>query len=389
MTFDEQSLLREVQISAELEKLGSSIFFSAGKSSTTVRVTSLKKNLDATLKLLEEKLLNPGFREEDFKLTKKQYKAGVKDEETNANIIAGKMFAYSLYGNTIMGLQPTTKTIDNIEMADLKEYYNNYYSPSVANVVIAGDINEKDILQKLEFLNKWQGKMLVIPPVIDPPAPTEPRFYIYNKNLAPSSVIQMGYTSLKFDATGDYYKNRVANFVFGGNFNSRLNLNLREEKGYTYGIRSGFSGGKYNGTFNIGCSVKRSATALSLAEIIKEFKKYETNGITDTELEYTKNSLLNQEALQYEDISQKASFLSSVLRYNLEKDYTAKQNQILKSMTKEDVNQQIKKYFDSNRLTTVVVGDKWIIESLLEKASKDANNKEVLNKVKLKKISID
>jgi predicted Zn-dependent peptidase len=84
----------------------------------------------------------------------------------------------------------------------------------------------------------------------------------------------MGYPSLKFDATGDYFKNRVANFVFGGAFNSRLNLNLREDKGYTYGIRSGFSGGKYTGTFQISSSVKRPATALSLAEIIKEFTKF-------------------------------------------------------------------------------------------------------------------
>jgi zinc protease len=135
--------------------------------------------------------------------------------------------------------------------------------------------------------------------------------------------------------------------------------------------------------------VKRISTALSLAEIIKEFKKYEAEGITDAELAYTKSALLNTEAIRYENPYHKADFLSTILRYNLEKDYTVKQNQILSSMTKEDVNAQIKKYFDSNKLTTVVVGDKWIVESLLEKESKNANNKEVLNKVKLKKISID
>ena len=199
----------------------------------------------------------------------------------------------------------------------------------------------------------------------------------------------MGYPSLKFDATGDFYKNRIANFIFGGNFNSRLNLNLREQKGYTYGIRSSFSGGKYMGMFSINSSVKRNSTALSLAEIIKEFKKYETQGINDNELLFTQNSLLNEEALKYESPVQKANFLASIIKYNLDKNYTNKQNEILKNITKEEVNQQIKKHFDSNKLTTVVVGDKYIIESLLEKASKDANNKEVLNKVKLKKISID
>ncbi|MEI6019602.1 MAG: pitrilysin family protein [Bacteroidota bacterium] len=377
------------QISAELEKLGSDISFQAGKSATTIRVQCLKKNLDATIKLLEEKLINPGFRDEDFKLSKKQYRASVNDEDYDANTIANKMFSYALYGNTILGTQPSVKSVEKIELADLKEYYEKYYSPSVANLVIAGDFDQTDIMKKLEFLNKWQKKEVVIQPIVEPAPTTEPRFFIFNKELAPSSVIQMGYPSLKFDATGDYYKNRIANFVFGGAFNSRLNLNLREDKGYTYGIRSGFSGGKYTGVFNIGSSVKRSTTALSLAEIIKEFKKYETNGITDAELEFTKKSLLNQEALQYEALFQKASFLSNVARYNLDKNYTVQQNQILKNMSKDDVNQQIKKYFDSNKLTTVVVGDKWIIESQLEKASKEANNKEVLNKVKLKKISLD
>ena len=377
------------QISSQLDVLGSSIVFEANKSSTIIRVNCLKKNIDATLKILEEKLLSPGFRDEDFKLTKKQYKEGVRDEETDANTTAAKMFSYSLYGNTIMGLSPSTKSIDNVELADVKDYYTNYYSPSVTNLVIVGDIDEKEVLTKLEFLNKWQAKEVTIQPIPEPVASTEPRFFIYNKALAPSSVINMGYPSLKFDATGDYYKNRIANFVFGGAFNSRLNLNLREDKGYTYGIRSGFNGGKYTGVFQIGCAVKRSATALSLAEIIKEFKKYETGGITDAELAYTKSSLLNTEAIRYENPYQKADFLSTIARFNLEKDYTVKQNQILKSMTKDEVNQQVKKYFDSNKLTTVVVGDKWIIESQLEKASKETNNKEVLNKVKLKKISID
>ena len=377
------------KISAELEKLGSSINFTAGKSSTSIELNCLKKNLDATLKLLEEKLLNPAFKDEDFKLAKKQYKESIKDEDNSPNVVANKMFNYALYGNTVMGLQPSYKSIDNLELSDVKEYYEKYYSPTVAHLVVVGDIEEKDILPKLEFLNKWQAKEVAIQPIIEPVPNTEPKFFIYNKELAPSSVIQMGYPALKFDATGDYFKNRIANFVFGGNFNSRLNLNLREDKGYTYGIRSNFSGGKYNGTFQISSSVKRSATALSLAEIIKEFKKYEKDGITDAELDFTKNSLLNQEALRYEDPDQKAVFLGGIARFNLEKDYTSKQNQILKDITKDEVNQQIKKYFDSNKLTTVVVGDKWIIETQLDNAAKDAKNKEVLNKVKLKKISLD
>jgi zinc protease len=377
------------KISAELEKLGSSIGFFANKTATTIQINSLKKNLDATLKLLEEKLLSPGFNAEDFKLAKKQYKESVKNEETSANSMASKAFSYAMYGNTVMGLEPSIKSIENVQLSDVTDYYNNYYSPSVTSIVVVGDVEEKDVMAKLAFLNKWAAKEVKIQPIPEPEPSKEPQFFIYNKYGAPSSVITMGYPSLKFDATGDYYKNRIANFVFGGAFNSRLNLNLREDKGYTYGIRSGFSGGKYAGTFAISSSVKRPATALSLAEIIKEFTDYQTNGITDKELEFTKSSLLNEEALKYEAPYQKASFLSNIVRYNLDKNFTNEQNKILKNITKDEVNAQIKKYFDVNKLTTVVVGDKAMIEAQLDKASKDAKNKEVLNKVKLKKISVD
>ncbi len=377
------------QISAELQKLGSSIDFSAGKNATTIQVTSLKKNLDATLKILEEKLLNPGFNAEDFKLIKKRYKESVKNDETSPNSMANKAFSYALYGNSVLGLEPSIKSIENVELDDVKNYYNQFYSPSVTNMVIVGDIDEKEIMPKLNFLTKWQAKEVKIQPIPEPAPSTEPQFYVFNKYGAPSSVITMGYPSLKFDATGDYFKNRIVNFAFGGAFNSRLNLNLREDKGYTYGIRSGFSGGKYNGTFFISSSVKRPATALSLAEIIKEFTNYQNNGITDKELAFTKNALLNEEALKYEAPYQKASFLSNIVRYNLDKNFTAEQNKILKNITKDEVNAQIKKYFDVNKLTTVVVGDKAYIEATLDKASKDANNKEVLKKVKLKKITID
>ncbi len=374
------------QISAELEKLGSSINFSSSKTATTIRIDCLKKNLDATLKLLDEKLFNPAFKEEDFKLAKKEFEEGIRNEFTSADLTASKNFDFALYGSSVMGLQPTIKSVGNIELKDLKNYYDNYYSPTVTKLVIVGDIDEKEITPKIEFLNKWQGKDIKIQPIPEPVQPTEQQFYICNKDFASSSVIVMGNTSIKYDATGDYYKNRIANFVFGGNFNSRLNLDLREDKGYTYGIRSGFYGDKYTGSYEISTSVKRSVTALSLAEIVKEYKKFVENGVTDKELEFTKNSLLNSEALKYESPFQKASFLSNIAQYNLEKDYTLKQNQLLKNITKDEVNQQIKKYFNSSKLTTVIVGDKSMIEAQLERISKDPKNKDILNNVKLKKL---
>ncbi len=376
------------KISAELDKMGSSISFSSDRLSTSIRVNCLKQNLDATLKLLEEKLFYPGFKEEDFKLAKKQYRASIKDEETSSDQIADKLFDLALNGETVMGLRPTTKTVDAIELSDLKAYYKAYYAPDLMRVVVVGDVNESDILSKLSFLGNWKPKSLQLPKAPAPLTTTAPQFLIGNKTLASSSVIKMGYPSLKFDANGDFYKNRIANFIFGGNFNSRLNLNLREQKGYTYGIRSSFEGDAYSGRFSISSAVKRSSTALSVAEILKEFNRYVKEGITEDELQFTKSSLLNQEALKYEAPMQKASFLYNIQRFELPADYTKKQNELLNSMTRADVNAQIVKSFLPSQLTTVIVGDRYIIESLMEKA-KEGQNREVLNNVKFKKITLD
>src|SRR5690606_6764820 len=106
--------------------------------------------------------------------------------------------------------------------------YTRAFSPAGANLVVVGDIAQDEIVPKLKFLEAWEKKNVELQPVPEPETPKEQKFFVIHKELAPSSMIMMGYPSLKFDATGDYFKNRVANFIFGGNFNSRLNLNLRE-----------------------------------------------------------------------------------------------------------------------------------------------------------------
>lgn len=378
------------QMSAELEKLGSSIYFSSGKYNNSISVSCQKKNLDATLKLLEEKLLNPGFNPEDFKRGKKQYKESIKNDKTSPNTMASKAFAQAIYGaSSVLGMEPTAKSVDAIELQDLKDYFASAYSSANGNIVVVGDIKESEILPKLEFLNKMSSKPVKMQPIPESPAASGQQFLIVDKVAAPSSVITMGYPSLKYDATGDYFKNQIANFIFGGNFNSRLNLNLREDKGYTYGIYSRFNGNKYTGTFSIGSSVKRPATILSLMEITKEFNKFVNEGLNDKDLEFTKNSMLNVEALRYESPYQKASFLGNIAYYNLPKDYVTQQNTILKNITKEELNAHIKKNFDMSKMTTVIVGDKNYIEAKLNDALKDNKNKEALNNVKFKKMSVD
>lgn len=369
------------QISAEEEKLGSSISFRGSKENTIVVIECLKKNLDATLKLFEEKLLKPRFDAEDFKRVKKQYKESLRDEKTNPEILADKAFKNVLYGNSPFGIFPTAKNADKLELEDVKDYYNKFYSPSVAILTVVGDISEKDILPKLEFLEKWTAKDVVIKTATPVQLASEPQILIVNKDFAPQSIIRMGMTSLPFDATGDFFKNTIVNFPFGGAFNSRVNLNLREDKGFTYGAHSGFEGDAHHGAFTIGTSVKRVATVLALKEIMVETKNYIDKGVTDDELSFTKSSLLNSEALKYESAYQKALFLTKIAKYKLDKDFTVKQADILKKMTKEEFNQQIKKYF-TNNMALVIVGDKDVIKAQIDKIANDKNEQVKFGKIK-------
>ena len=137
---------------------------------------------------------------------------------------------------------------------------------------------------------------------------------------------------MPFDYAGDYYKANVLNFPLGGNFNSRLELNIREDKGWSYGISSFFSGSKLPGFFGIGTDVRRSATDSSVAEIMKIVKDFTANGMNDEELSFTKNAFLNSEAIRYESPGQKAGFLSGIIQYNLPPDFKQTQAKVLKDL---------------------------------------------------------
>ncbi|MFM9027229.1 MAG: M16 family metallopeptidase [Bacteroidota bacterium] len=368
------------QISAELDKLGSDISFDGGKMSTTVTVRCLTKNLDATLKILEEKLMRPRFDAEDFKRIKKQYVESLVSERKQAESTANKLFYQVMYGENIMGAYVSDKNVKKFTLEEVKAYYENYYSPSVSKLVIVGDVDEKDILPKLAFLEQWKGKEVKLPEInVSAVAGQPTQIYLSHKENAPQSVVMIGHAGMKYDATGDYFRANAMNFSFGGAFNSRLNLNLREAKGYTYGIRSGFSGNKYTGEFMISSSVKRSATDTSIAEIMKEWKSFREKGMSEEEMNFTKNSILNGEALRYESPFQKATFLSRIIQYNLPSDYTNQQQKILKEMTLSEMNGLAQKDFHPESAIILVVGNKYVLKDRLEK----------LGYGKVKEISLD
>jgi len=349
------------EFSAALDRLGSNISVYAGDDNTTVYVQSLTKNLPATMALLEQRLLHPRFAQADFDRLKKQTLEGIANQTTQPVVIANNAYSRLLYGpGDIMSVpvSGTTATVSELTLDDVKQFYQQNYAPNVSYVTAVGDVDEATVEKSLAFLKTWPRKGVTIPSGERTQQPDKTRIYFINKDGAAQSEIRVGYlTPLTYDATGDYYRAYLANYLLGGAFNSRINLNLREDKGYTYGARSGFQGTRYIGPYTAQAGVRADATAASVKEFMKEITDYR-NGITDEELAFLQSSVGQSDALRYETGQQKAGFLSRLVEYDLAPDYVTKQSEILKNLKKEDVLASAQKYLPADKMYIVVVGDR-------------------------------
>jgi len=350
------------QMSSELEKLGSSITVNNTDDAIVFTVQCLKKNLDKTLQLLEERMLNPKFNEDAFNRTKRQLEQRMKNSKSQPAGVATEVYAKLLYGeNNILGLPDdgTPETLANIKFEDMQAYYDNYIGSADGKVVIVGDVKQANVLPQLSFLTKLPVKSFSVPVPAAPKALDKTKIYLVDIPKAAQTEFRVGYvTDLKYDATGDFYKATLTNYALGGGFNGRVNLNLREDKGWTYGARSGFAGDKYTGTFTFSSGIKAGATDSALYEVMKEITDYSTNGIKEDEVAFMKKSIGQSDARNYETGIQKAAFIGRIQEYNLPADFVTKQNAILTNISKKDIDALAKRYIDPVKMNILLVGDK-------------------------------
>lgn len=351
------------QMTVELQKLGSSINVSSNFDGIVFTVQSLKKNLDKTFVLLEERMLNPKFTDDAFKRIQKQTLENFKQAKSQPAAVASEVIAKINYGpNNILSMNEdgTPNTVKNLSLADIQGYYNNNWTSSDARVVVVGAVKQEEVLPKLSFFSKLPNKKIVLPKVDATPQPAdESKIFLVDIPKAAQTEFRVGYaTGLKYDATGEYYKTGLMNFALGGGFNGRVNINLREDKGWTYGARTSFSADEYSGEFEFSSGIKADATDSALSEVIKELKNYSINGITDNELMFVKSAIGQRDALRYETGLQKAGFIGNILRYNLPANYTQQQANVLKAIMKKDIDALAKQWINPDKLNMLLVGDK-------------------------------
>ncbi|MEM9690861.1 MAG: insulinase family protein, partial [Pseudomonadota bacterium] len=259
------------------------------------------------------------------------------------------------------------ESVAALTLDDVREFYASYVAPSIADIVIVSNLDEATVREKLAVLEDWEGEAKARPALEEFPELGETKIYLVDKPGAAQSEIRIGKRSLTYDAAGEYYRASLANFTLGGAFNSRINLNLREDKGYTYGARSGFSGNKEYGTFTARAGVRTDATADSIVQFENEIRGVVDDGLTEEEMSFTRRALGQRDARRYETPSQKINILSQIIEYDLDDNFIEVQNEILASVGKEELDALAKQHMGIDNAVIVVVGDKeTIYDSLKE-----------------------
>jgi len=218
----------------------------------------------------------------------------------------------------------------------------------------------------LSELSDWEAKPVAEASDKAFPDLGDPTIYFIDKPDAAQSEIRIGKRALPYDATGEFYRASLMNYPLGGAFNSRINLNLREDKGFTYGARSFFDGENTRGYYRAGAGVKTDSTAASITEFLKEIQGYHDNGITDEELAFTKSAIGQRDARAYETPGQKLGFLGRMMTYDLEPDFVDKQSDILQNISKAEIDVLASELINPDDMIIVVVGDKAKIMDDLE-----------------------
>lgn len=348
-----------LELEEAIEMLGANIRVGASTTSVSISGSCLVRNFDATLALLEEMLLEPRWDEEEFGLAKIRVLNNLKRQKASPNALAGEMFQKLVYGeDNIFSINGsgTEESVNGITIDDLKAFYAESLSPNIANFHIAGKITKDLVIKALQPLaQKWTAKEVDFPQFAFPESPAKSQIWFVDVPGAKQSVIQIGCLG-PARSDPDYFAATVMNDKLGGSFNGWVNMVLREEKGFTYGARSGFSGNIVAGTFTASAPVRSSAT-LESVQIFRDLMAKYRQGITQEDLDFTKNSLLKSYARRYETLGALTGMLGEISVYNLPKDYPLREQEIIRNMTLEQHKALAQKYIDPNRMYYVIAGD--------------------------------
>lgn len=348
------------ELEEAIDQLGAGVSIRAGREAIVISGNTLVRNFDDLMEIVSEMMLEPRWDEREFELTKQQVLNQLIQQQGNPNAIAGNAFNKLIYGEgNILSFSTngTVESVENITLEDLKMYYSNYFSPSVADVHVAGDVTKAQVRYVLsELENSWEAKEVNFPEIVMPEIPAESKIYFYDVPNAVQSQIRIGYPALA-ETDENYYPALVMNYrLGGGGFASQFTQELREGRGYTYGIRSGFSGSEIPGPFQISTGVRSNVTLEAIA-LIKEIMEAYGPEFSEMDLQGTKDFLLKSNARAFETLGAKIGMLQNISAYNWTPDYILEREEIVRNMTIDQIQELAQSYANPDRMFYVVVGD--------------------------------
>ena len=349
----------------EVDFLGANVRFS----SNGAAASTLSKYSGRILELMADGALNPNFTQEEFDKEKTKLIEGLKANEKSVSAVARRVESVLAYGKDHpAGEFVSEATLKNVTLEDVKANYNTYFVPSNAYLIIVGDVKLKETKKMVEkFFGSWKKATAPSVKFNDPKdvANTQINF-IDMPNAVQSEVSVINMSNLKM-TDPDYFAVLIANQILGGDFNSYINMNLREAHGWTYGARTAISGDKRIGTFNASTQVRNSVTDSTVVEIMKEYKKIRTEKVSEDMLASVKAGYIGRFVMQIEKPQTVAGYALRIQSQGLPADFYENYIKNVSAVTADDVLRVANKYFKIDNSRIVIVGKASDVAAGLEK----------------------
>jgi zinc protease len=348
-----------LELMDEFDILGSNFDLNCNNDGVYVGLRTLRENSDRSIELFSKVVTKPHFDDISFAREKRKILTRMIQLKDDPEEIASSVFEYIVLGREdpysypIIGYEDD---INKISIEDLKGFYNSFFVPNNSALIAVGDISKEELTEKLNFyLQDWRPKVLDFESYKSN-VRESPGIFLIHKEDSVQSEIRIGHTSSKRDKH-DYFPRTLLNNILGGQFSSRINLNLREDKGYTYGAFSRFNYFKECAFFYASTSVGIENTGNAVKEIIKELNLIR-EGVTEKELEFAKSATIGKYPANFETNRQIAHNLTTKYLYDLPNDYFHTYLDRIRDVSIEQVNKSAKDHIHTDKLVIVVVGDK-------------------------------
>jgi zinc protease len=348
-----------IQLAEAIGLLGAALGTGADWDASYISVDVLSRNIEPAIEICADVTRRPMFPADGLERTRTERLMELIQQRDEAASIAAKRFSNLIYGEGAYGnsIAGNADSVARIAAEDVVAYYRTHYRPNNISIVVAGDIEASRAIELIDAaFGDWQPSNEIERPVVSPLTHEASRIYLIDRPTAVQSEIRIGHIGVP-RATEDYFALSVMNALLGGVFNSRINMNLRERHGYTYGARSSFVFRRQPGPFVVSAPVRNEVTRESVTEVLGELRRIRTGDVEEQELEDTKNYLMGVFPATVQSSSEVAGRLLDMELYGLPVEYFDRYRESIAAVGKREVERVAKKYIDPERVIIVIVGN--------------------------------